>query len=377
LEAIDRSERGKWSIKIKTLMAEFGFMAVQRLRQSSFLTALDALSEWGIEYRLPGGNTANDYITLSRSLPVSAQIKPASPHPSAPSTENSFVGVSPLAFLFHVGETLDEVRSQCLAVDIQNAVWSFHPVCLLVEAGDEFFSFACGLFAAIMRRRALMVRHGVLGESAPFGPEVVTVDRVKRLLGQMVDPNLQEVFPKSGAIYILRENPDDLEDDEMIAFVREGFIPHTYRLRAKFATTSGDPAQGQRARDAPGFRRMVEWMSAYAGTLQFSQLPSDQLIDLASLLAEASQARDTLLERQALRPTDAAFRSGFESTEHMLLKSALLNGLRRTYPSETIAVEELMDPREDDGNCSGGNALTCPRTGWHAFFAGRFPRTFL
>ena len=24
-----------------------------------------------------------------------------------------------------------------------------------------------------------------------------------------------------------------------------------------------------------------------------------------------------------------------------------------------------------------GNALTCPRMRWHAFFAGRFPRTFL
>ena len=348
LEAIDRSDRGKWSIKIKTLMAEFGFMAVQRVRQSSFLTALDTLTEWGIEYRLPGGNTANDYITLSRSLTELAQMKPASPQSSAPSTELSFVGVSPLAFLFHIGETLDEVRSQCLAVDIQNAVWSFHPVCIVAEAGDEFFSFACGFFAAIMRRRALMVRHGVFGESAPLAPELITVDRLKRLLGQIVDPNLQELFPKSGAIYILQENPEDFEDDEMIAFIREGFIPHTYRLRAKFATTSGDQTQGQRAMDAPGFHRVVEWISTLAGSLQLSQAPSDQLIDLASLLAEALQARDTLLERQALRPPDAAFRTGFESTEHMLLKSALLNGLRRRYPGDSIAVEELMDPREDD-----------------------------
>jgi hypothetical protein len=123
-----------------------------------------------------------------------------------------------------------------------------------------------------------MIHHGVFCESAPFAPEVITVDRVKRLLGQVVDPNSQEVFPKSGVIYILRENPDDFEDDEMIAFIREGFIPHTYRLRAKFATTSGDPAQGQRAMDAPGFHRVVEWMSAFAGTLQLSQTPSDQLI---------------------------------------------------------------------------------------------------
>jgi plasmid stability protein len=34
-------------------------------------------------------------------------------------------------------------------------------------------------------------------------------------------------------------------------------------------------------------------------------------------------------------------------------------------------------PRSRHRNCSGGNALTRPRMGWHTFFAGRFPRTFL
>jgi hypothetical protein len=53
LEAIDRSERGKWSIKLKTLMAEFGFIAVQRVRQSSFLTVLDTLAEWGLSTVCP------------------------------------------------------------------------------------------------------------------------------------------------------------------------------------------------------------------------------------------------------------------------------------------------------------------------------------
>ncbi len=32
----------------------------------------------------------------------------------------------------------------------------------------------------------------------------------------------------------------------------------------------------------------------------------------------------------------------------MVLKSALLNGLRRSYPDDTIAVEEMIDPRHDD-----------------------------
>jgi hypothetical protein len=119
-------------------------------------------------------------------------------------------------------------------------------------------------------------------------PGDITVDRLKRLLGQIVDPNPQEVLPKSGAVYVLRENPEDLEDDEMIAFIREGFLPHTYRLRAKFATTSGDLTQGPRAMDASGFHRVVEWISTFAGSRQLPQAPSDQLIDLASLLAEAS-----------------------------------------------------------------------------------------
>jgi len=346
LEAIDRSERGKWSIKIKTLMAEFGFVAVQRVRQSSFLAVLDMLNQWGIEYRY-SGNTANDYVTLSRIVEVPASTKLTTPQPSTLPVE-TFACSSPFAFLFHIGETLDEARSKSLAVDVQNAVWSFQPVCLLVEAGDEFFSFVCGFFSAMMRRRALMVRHGVLIASVPLAPDIITVDYLKRFLGQTIDWHSQGEFPQSGAVYIMRDNPDDLEDDEMIALARECFIPHTYRVRAKYATTSGDPSQGTRAVDAAGFNRIIEWMSGFAGTFRLSQTPVEQQIDSASLLAEASQTRDTLLERQALRPTDSAFRAGFESTEHMVLKSALLNGLRRSYPDETIAIEEFVDPRKDD-----------------------------
>lgn len=344
LGAIDRSERGKWSIKIKTLMAEFGFVAVQRVRQSSFLDVLGTLNQWGIEYTY-NGNAANDYITLSRTH-VSPPVQPTTSQPSTPTIKTMEI-VSPLAFLFHVG-ALDETRSQAISVDVQSAVWSFKPVCFLVEAGEEFFSFICGFFSAIMRRRALMVRHGVLIESVSYAPEIITVDHLKRHLGQAIDFYSQGTFPQSGAVYILRDSPDDVEDDEVIALVRECFIPHTYRIRAKFATTSGDASQGHRAIDDTDFHQIVEWMSAFASTFQLPQIPVEQQIDLASLLAEAIQTRDTLLERQTLRPSDAAFRAGFESTEHMVLKSALLNGLRRSYPNETISVEELVDPRKDD-----------------------------
>jgi hypothetical protein len=66
LEAIDRSERGKRTMKIKTLMAEFGYTAVQRVRQSVLLAILDQLTAWDIAHHFPSGSTANAYITLSR-----------------------------------------------------------------------------------------------------------------------------------------------------------------------------------------------------------------------------------------------------------------------------------------------------------------------
>lgn len=346
LDAIDRSAKGRKSIKIKTLMGEFGFNAVQRVRQSSFLAILDMLDQWGIEYRYEG-TTANDYITLLRVTSPPSSAKPLFLTPSARSVD-SFVVNSPLAFLFRIGETLDEARSQSLAIDVQNAVWSFQPVCLLVEAGEEFFSFVCGFFSAMMRRRALMIRHGVMIVPVPLAPDIVTGDHLKRFLGQTIDFNSQSEFPRLGSVYILRDSLENLEDDELIALVRECFIPHTYRFKAKYATTSGDPSQGTLAIEAPDFSRITEWMTGFAGTFQLSQKPLEQRMDLASLLAEASQTRDALLERQALRPTDSAFRAGFESTEHMVLKSALLNGLRRRNPEETIAVEEFHNPLKDD-----------------------------
>lgn len=346
LEAIERSDRGRWSIKIKTLMAEFGFTAVQRVRQSSFLAIIEVLNEWGVECRY-NGNAANDYITLSRGEAPPVSKKSAAKQISTVPTD-AFTSLSPFPFLFQIGDTLEDARSQLLAVDVLNAAWSFRPICLLVEASDEYFSFACGFFAAIMRRRALMVRQGVMTESSAIAPEIITTDQLKRFLGQSSDSPSQATFPLAGSVYMLRDNPDDYEDDEMIACVRECFMPHTYRIKAKYATTSGDPSQGARAVDAPGFDKIAEWMTGFAGTLKPSQAPVKQQIDLASLLAEVAQTRDHLLERQALRPTDKAFRAGYESTEHMVLKSALLNGLRRSYPDETIAVEELIDPRKDD-----------------------------
>ena len=72
-EQIDQSERGKWSIKTKTLMAEFGYQAARRVRQSSLDAVLDTLEEWNIEYRFPiwwkfGGNVFVDLGNVWPSL---------------------------------------------------------------------------------------------------------------------------------------------------------------------------------------------------------------------------------------------------------------------------------------------------------------------
>lgn len=47
-------------------------------------------------------------------------------------------------------------------------------------------------------------------------------------------------FPGVGAVYLIRDHPHDLVDDEFTAFVREAFIPHTYRVRANFTTNDDD-----------------------------------------------------------------------------------------------------------------------------------------
>ncbi|MFN8485874.1 MAG: ATP-binding protein [Anaerolineae bacterium] len=343
LAAIDRSPRGKWSIKVKTLMADFGFSAGQRVRQTSFLAVLDMLDKWEIEYHC-SGNSSNDYISLNRKASVRA-AQPTSSAPPTPSTTDNITWMesfSPLSFLFEVGETLDEFQSQANAVDAQNAVWSFHPVCLFVDATDEFFSFACGYFSALMRRRALTVRRAQWLDFLPLAPQIVSTSELKRYFGQSVDFAPRDLFPLSGAVYILRDDPNDVEDDEVIALTREYFVPHTYRLRAKFAPSSSDTPQGNRVTNASDYSHLVGWTCALSGSFQLSRAPMSQQVDVASLLAEAAQTFAALLERQALRSTDTAFRAGFESTEHMALKSALLNGLRRTHPNDSIAVEELI-----------------------------------
>lgn len=365
LDRIERSARGKYTVKLRTVLEAFGYRASQPLRQSSLLEVTSQLTTWGITTTLPGGVTALDWITLSRAgtLPTSAQrTQDAPPQPREPTAQPSGSvkadervdpHANPFAFVFNVGDVLSRERSVAISHDILAAVWSFQPVCLHVEASEEFFSFAAGFLSAVMRRRSLMVR-GSSAWALPLAPEILSLDGLKALLTRSSENGSGAQFPSRGAVYLMRDIPDDVQDDELIAAVRERFVPHTYRLKARFSTTTAQPAEGGlRALDDERFKLLRRWVCAFAGAPSLADGGAmDQFIDLASLFAEAAQLGDSLLHGAAQREVDPGFRAGFESSEHMILKSSLLRYLRRAHPGETIAVEEFMDPSEAEDSAA-------------------------
>jgi ATP-dependent 26S proteasome regulatory subunit len=368
VDRIDRSARGKYTLKIRTLMEAFGYRAVQRLRQSSLLEVTNQLTAWGISATLPGDAAASDWITLShadaplRSPARTPDVPLQRPAPNMPtpvllSTDDRVDPcANPFAFAFNVGDVLDRGRSVAICHDILAAVWSFRPVCLHVEASDEFFSFAAGFLSAVMRRRALMVRgSGTWGPPLPIAPEILSIEGLKALIRRPGEDGVEARFPSRNAVYLMRDIPNDVQDDGLIASVREMFVPHTYRLKGRFTTTTAEPgAGGCRARDDEGFQSVWRWICAFAGAPSLAdQGTAEHFIDLASLFAEAAQLGESLLCSAAQREVDPGFRAGFESSEHMLLKSSLLRHLRGAYPGETLAVEELMDPSEAEDTAAG------------------------
>jgi AAA+ superfamily predicted ATPase len=349
LDAIDRSERGKHSIKIKTLLGQFGFIASQRVRQASLLAVLQLLDEWGIEYRY-SGSTANEYITLSRRLtpPSVSTVEFAKPKESIIS---HFDGLAPLPFLFQFGDTIDDERSRSIVTDVMNAIWSFRPVLLFVEAEDEFFSFLCGYLSAVLRRRSLTKLHSKYNEIFYENPSVIGPEVLKQYLEQRNVGDNNDGFPRNGAVYVLRDVVDDFEDDDIVALAHERFVPHTYRISAKYKTTSGDALQGKRAIDSQDVGRMFQWILTMSGTREHAPLIPEH-VDSSSLLAEAMEQYDSLLERQAFVPQHSSMRSGYESSEHILLKSMTLQGLPVAFPGQKIAVEEFFvrDQNDEENN---------------------------
>ena len=345
LDRIACSERGKCSLKIKSLLTSFGYAASQRVRQSSLSEVLEKLREWDIESRFPGGMTANEYVTLSRRDPTAPAPSTA---PTAPSLDDSplRLDASPLERFFRAGDAFDDHGSRTICRDLVSAIWSFRPVCVFLEATDECFALALGFFGAIMRRRARMFRSGQ-SDYVPLAPEVLTTERIKRHLGRQ-DGGSIEPFPLAGEVYVLRDDPNDVDDDDLVATLREGFVPHTVRLKGLLGA---EPIERRRMLDEGSFAELTNWLRAFSGSMQLpvAAWPSADTIDVASLFADAGHIQDSLMDRATLRVTDPKLRSGFESTEHVVLKNSLIKELRRRFPTADVLVEEYVDRNEPEG----------------------------
>jgi len=356
VDRIDRSVHGKLKLKLRTLMDFFNYRAVQRLRQSSLDAVITQLTEWGIAATFPGGTTAIDWVTLSRSEPpsrgeVDAPGRAADPGPP-PADEVVVLDphANPLAFVFDVADVAERQRSVAICHDIIAAVWSFRPVCLHIEASDEFFSFAAGYLSAVLRRRASMTHRKLDWSLSDYlAPEVLSLVELKNLLA----PEHERRFPQRGGVYLVQDVPDDILDDELIATLRERCIPHTYRLKARFTTTTADAGPGRRAADDAMFPHVMQWLHAFAGAPSLDSGTGARFIDLASLLADAVQAGDLLFRAATYRTGDRSFRAGFESGEHMTLKHSLLRYLRSKFPADSITVESILPAVDDDDEIDG------------------------
>lgn len=354
IEHIRQNVRGKYTLTIRRLMEMFGYRAVQRLRQSSLSAALEKLESWGISASFPGYATAADRITLALASPEK-HVERAPSMLGEEKTEETRRAderltidphANPFAFAFDIADVTDRERSVAICHDIFTAIWSCQPVCLHIEASDEFFSFAAGFVSAILRRRAAMTRRSNDWWLRDYlAPEILSLDELKRLQ----TPEREHGFPARGAVYLVQDVPDDIRDDELVAALRERCVPHTYRLKARFATTTEDPGSGgYKAFDDPQFPNVCQWLCAFAGAPTLGTGAADHFVDLASLLADAVRAGDALLQAAAQREGDRSFRAGFESSEHMLLKHSILRFLRRAYPTDTIAVEARLKPTTDE-----------------------------
>lgn len=351
LGKIDGNERGKHWTKVKVLMGYFGYAAASRVRQTSINEVLRSLDEWGLAYEYDGLG-ANDYITLSRATAATPAKKAATSIPPPPVGAPWSASINPLQFAFRVGSDRNEPRSLANADDVLAAIWCFRPVCLMLSGDDEAFAFLGGLLSAQMRRRALMVRTPLGQDRSPTGPEILSLARLKHLVGRSDEAGERSAFPAFGGVYVVRDDAKDTRDDELVALVRELFVPHTYRVDARFGVVEGPNAEQieqPRASASEGFPKLLEWLCALAGGRALaSQLPPNDTLDLASLLADAARLQDVLLDRATLLKLDPDFCAGFESTEHMALKNVLLRHLRDRHPGEKVLVERRTDIPDEE-----------------------------
>lgn len=356
--SIAQSERGRARMKLKTFLEKFGFTANSRVRQTSLASALWMLEHWGYEHKV-NGSTVNDYITIWKSE------RPRQVEPPRPSHDPANVGaqtaiawqdgvldlpVEPLTFGFHVDDEPTAERSAALWHDITSAVWSCRTVCLLVDASDEMFTLLSGVIAALMRRRALTFRFDDMRRLVADVPEIISLSRLRSLTGDGArDTN--DDFPAAGGVYFVRDDRDDIIDDELTAFVREAFLPHTYRVRAVFATTTAESGPGaRRAADDANYTLLLGWLAAYASAPSLGADLQDSSyveVQLTSLFADAARAADVLLDRATYVRCHPSFNAGYEGTEHMALKAVMLEHLVTRFPHDTVLVERTVEIPED------------------------------
>lgn len=356
LALIDNTGKGSSRIKIKNLLARFNFTAIQRVRRDSLDRVERELESWGIECRFPAEISADSFVSLTRGR-ASAHAQPSQatgPHAEQPSAsqEPQPLPPDPLVSLFWINSAVDERAARSLHYDLIAAIWAGRPVLLLTQASDDLFAFVAGYAAALMRRRYLTSRRATDYDGLPRAPQIVTTTMLKGLAGQTASDEASSAsFPTMGAVYLLRDEPEQADEEDLAAFVREAFIPHSYRLEARRSPGDTSPVGAALANGDPRIAPLLRWLAALAGAPSHPIDVADRLLapQLATLLAEATHAQDAILEHAALRPLPSQFRAGFESTEHMILKGIMLEYLQRRYPQDKVAVEQAIESMREMG----------------------------
>jgi len=132
----------------------------------------------------------------------------------------------------------------------------------------------------------------------------------------------------------------------LTAFIREGLIPHTYRLAAT-AQTTGELVEDKGPEVLEPIKR---WLALAAGAAELVTVPTRAggALELGCLLAESQQLRGTLVHLESLKPPPAELKSGFESTQHILLNGAALRCLQDA--GHRVLVESIVNQEEWGGN---------------------------
>lgn len=305
--------------QISTLMEMFGYQASMRVRQTSLRAVLDQLDHWNIDTQTPHGIAATNRIRLS--------LRPAASRKSAAKSKASKTAYGSAALTFRPLEHLfgwDEQQ------DFLAAIWAHRPVLLEVICEDDQFAFLGGFLTAVLQRRALIAGN----DSRANTLEIHDFQTLRADLGRRADDGSTGWFPAFGSVLLTRsEGPEDINADT-VARVRELLIPHTYRLKAHDSV----------AEDAEsGFGELLEWLSVFSGGAQSGNL-KPEVTSLGALMADAAQAHDALIAQSAMLVKDPAFAAGYESTEHMVLKSGLLSYL--SSQGHRVAVEAFVPKPE-------------------------------